>query len=101
MFRHAVRTFFALALAVTPALAEAALYRWVDELGVTHYTTNLEAIPADARNDALEIIASPPPVSSTRAVPVPPAPEVTAPEPPSAPAPDVAAPPPPPAPAPA
>ena len=73
------------------ARGDAALYRWVNELGVTHYTTDLESIPSSAREDALEIVATPPPEASTRALPVPPAAAV-APAPPSTPAPEVAPP---------
>ncbi len=91
MFRHAVRPLLALVLALTSARADAALYRWVDEAGVTHYATDLDAIPGSARDDALEIVASPAPLAATRALPVPPAPSATPeavpePPPPSAPA---------------
>lgn len=94
MLRHAVRPLLALAFALAPATADAALYRWVDELGVTHYATDLDAIPTSARDAALEIVASPSPVAATRALPVPPArPEaVPVPPPPSAPAPTPAEP---------
>ena len=80
MFRHAVRPLVALAFALAPATADAALYRWVDELGVTHYTTDLDAIPSSARDDAQEIVASPTPAAATRALPVPTPPPEVAPE---------------------
>jgi hypothetical protein len=84
VLRHAARPLLALAFALAPAWSEAALYRWVDEAGVTHYTTDLDAIPSSARDNALEIVASPVPVAATRALPVPPAPAAAEPAPPEA-----------------
>jgi len=73
VFRSAVRPLLALALLLAPATSDAALYRWVDELGVTHYATDLDAIPSHARDEALEIVTSPAPAAATRALPVSPA----------------------------
>ncbi|MEX2206650.1 MAG: DUF4124 domain-containing protein [Myxococcota bacterium] len=87
MLRHAARSLLALALALAPASADAALYRWVDEQGVTHYATDLEAIPSSARDTALEIVTSPAPVAATRALPVRPATPAIEPTPPPAAAP--------------
>lgn len=88
MFRHAVRPLLALAIALAPASANAALYRWVDEQGVTHYTTDLDSIPGSARDNALEIVTSPAPVETTRALPVPPVTPEVEPTPPPAAAPE-------------
>jgi hypothetical protein len=84
VFRSAVRPLLALALALAPATSDAALYRWVDELGVTHYATDLDAIPSHARDDALEIVTSPTPAAATRALPVSPAKRGSVPQSPSA-----------------
>ena len=84
MLRHALALLLALAVGLAPALCNAELYRWVDELGVTHYATDLDSIPSSARDDALEILATPAPVAAPRAQPVPAEP-APAPTPPSAP----------------
>lgn len=83
MFRHASRFLLVLALGFAPRLASADLYRWVDELGVTHFTTNRDTIPRSFRDEAVVIgeLPSPKRVPAPRAaapVVVPP-PELEAP----------------------
>ncbi len=59
MLRHALRLLLVLALGLAPAIGSAEVYRWVDELGVTHYTTDRDTIPRRHRESANEIIAAP------------------------------------------
>ena len=59
MLRHALRLLLALALCLAAQNSRADVYRWVDELGVTHYTTDPATIPRRHRNSAHEIIARP------------------------------------------
>jgi len=50
VLRHALGLLLALALGLAPARASAELYRWVDELGVTHYTTDPDEVPRKFRS---------------------------------------------------
>ncbi len=84
-----------LALGFAPALASGEVFRWVDELGVTHFTTDRDAIPSSYRDEAIEIGKLPSP-APRRAAPAPaPVPEASAPpeSPPQARAPETSAPP--------
>lgn len=98
MLRHAFPLLLALALGLGPSLASADVFRWVDELGVTHYTTDRDTIPRRFRAEAHPIEASPAPLAppSARPAPAEASPLPTAPTPsapaPSAPAPSVAVP---------
>jgi hypothetical protein len=74
------------ALAETPEGAPPRIYRWVDENGVAHYTTSLERVPEELRDQPLrreEVSAQAPPAVDAwvlrERVPDPPAPEATAP----------------------
>ena len=81
----------ALALGLAPSLASAEVFRWVDELGVTHYTTDRGTIPRRFRGDAQPLEASPAaraapsanpaPTAATPPLPLPDAPAPTAPAP--------------------
>ena len=57
-------------------MSRADVYRWVDELGVTHYTTDRDTVPRRFRGEAHAIEASPAPASAPRATR---APEATVP----------------------
>ncbi|MBM4334398.1 MAG: DUF4124 domain-containing protein [Deltaproteobacteria bacterium] len=89
MLRHALRLLLALALCLAAQSSRADVYRWVDELGVTHYTTDPETIPRRHRDSAHAIVARPsrrpgPRISnapSRAATPLPSAPEPASPEP--------------------
>jgi hypothetical protein len=61
VLRHALLLLLALALALAPSPASSEVFRWVDELGVTHYTTDRSTIPRRFRGDAQAIVASPAP----------------------------------------
>ncbi len=72
MRRAAVGVLLATWLSAAPAAAQ--IYRWTDSAGVVHFTTNLDSIPEEHRNDVHAIDASrppseipspPPPISST------------------------------------
>lgn len=71
MLRHAFPLLLALALGLAPSLASAEVFRWVDELGVTHYTTDRDTIPRRFRGDAHAIEASPAPLAVPSARPAP------------------------------
>ena len=71
MLRHALRLLLALALGLAPALANADVYRWVDELGATHYTTDRDTVPRRYRGDAQAIGAKPAARSTPRVTPSP------------------------------
>ena len=71
MLRHALRLLLALALGLAPALANADVYRWVDELGATHYTTDRDTVPRRYRGDAQVINAKPAARSTPRVTPSP------------------------------
>lgn len=89
MLRHALRLLLALALCLAAQISSADVYRWVDELGMTHYTTDPETIPRRYRSSALEIVARPtrrpgPRISNApgrAAAPLPSEPAPTSPEP--------------------
>jgi hypothetical protein len=107
VFRVALRLLLAAALGAVPCLVRADVYRWVDDLGLTHYATTRDAIPRQYR-DAAEVIKPPatgianpsgarPPAPRPRpsAAPAPPAVAPSAqPSAPDAPTPPVEAPPP-------
>lgn len=59
----------ALALAVTPLLAGATLYKWVDENGVTHYSDRPEPGAQRVRIEAAQTYQSKPTAGSSRAAP--------------------------------
>jgi hypothetical protein len=71
MRRGAAGALLATWLIAAPAAAQ--IYRWTDSTGVVHFTTNLDSIPEEYRNDVHAIdasrppsdIPSPPPISST------------------------------------
>lgn len=67
MLRQALRLLLVLALCFAPALGSADVFRWVDELGVTHYTTDPDTIPRRFRASAKEIVATPRPGAARRA----------------------------------
>jgi hypothetical protein len=89
VLRHALRLLLALALCLAAQNSRADVYRWVDELGVTHYTTDPETIPRRHRDSAHAIVARPtrrpgPRISnapSKAAAPLPSAPAPISPEP--------------------
>lgn len=77
MLRPALRALLVLALASWPVLSSAELYRWVDDLGVTHFTTDRDTIPRSHRDEAVAIGELRSPSPATRAVAPPPEPGPT------------------------
>lgn len=77
VLRHALGLVLALALCGSPALANAKLYRWVDALGVTHYTTDPDEIPREFRDSEQVIPTAQPRAPSS----IPRGPRVLAPKP--------------------
>ena len=66
MLRHALPLLLTLALGLAPSLASAEVFRWVDELGVTHYTSDRDTIPRRFRDDAKTIEPTPTPRTARR-----------------------------------
>lgn len=59
MFRAALRWLLAAALCAAPSVVRADTYRWVDEGGVTHYSTSRDEIPRRYRDAAQVIVPAP------------------------------------------
>jgi hypothetical protein len=87
----ALALFFAVAGSAEEDAAQPRIYRWVDENGIAHYTTDLENIPDELRDQPLrrEEVSAQAPASreawvTSERIPEPPEPAATGTPPPSA-----------------